>query len=82
MTTAQIVILVIVVLVILLGYVKTMLSENDGEKYIWGLLQLFFTFLLAIVAFLMTYEREKLLKQLKDKCPEYEKIENVYRLKQ
>jgi hypothetical protein len=41
MTTSQIVILVTLVLVILLGYVKTMLSKNDNEKYSWGILQIF-----------------------------------------
>jgi hypothetical protein len=29
----------------------------------------------------MTAEREAALKQLKGKCPEFEKIENVYKLK-
>jgi hypothetical protein len=58
-----------------------MLSENDEQKFLWGFIQLFFTALIALVAFIMTNEREKCLKQLKNKCPEYEKIENVYRLK-
>ena len=35
---------------------------------------------ITFIAFLMTSEREILLKE-KGKCPEYEKVENVYRLK-
>jgi len=81
MTITQIILLCICSLGILIGYVLTMLSENDEQKFLWGFIQLFFTALIALVAFIMTNEREKCLKQLKNKCPEYEKIENVYRLK-
>jgi len=88
MTTAQIIILIIMGLGVLIGYIKTMLSKNDIEKFLWGILQLFFTSLFILITIIMTLSYEELLKEKnkcpeyeKIECPEYEKIENVYILK-
>jgi hypothetical protein len=81
MTTGQIIILSIMGLGVLIGYIKTMLSKTDAQKFGWGFFQIFFTSLFILIAVLMTSEREDALKKLKEKCPEYEKIENVYILK-
>ena len=67
---------------VLIGYIKTMLSKNDNGKLGWGFFQMFFTSLFILIAVLMTEEREITLKQLKNKCPEYEKVEDVYKLKE
>jgi hypothetical protein len=81
METGQIVIFSIIGLGVLIGYIKTMLSKNDNGKLGWGFFQMFFTSLFILIAVLMTAEREAALKQLKGKCPKFEKIENVYKLK-
>jgi hypothetical protein len=81
MTTPQIIIIGILTVLITIGYIGTMLSKNDNQKTAWCTLQIFSTAFIIIVAITMTTERNECLEQLENKCPEYEKIENVYRLK-
>lgn len=82
MTTAQIIIITILAILALLGFSGNLLSKKEGARIAWSFLLLFTTSLFALIAFTMTSDREKLSKQIKDKCPQYEKVENVYRLKE
>jgi hypothetical protein len=82
MEIGQIIILSIFGLGVLIGYIGTMLSKYDMKKYGWGYLQLFCTLVILLIAIIMTMSVNRLSNQLNDKCPEYEKTENVYRLKE
>jgi hypothetical protein len=81
MNTAQIIVLTVLIIGIFIGYFNSMITKDESKKFAWGFFQLIFTGFLFVIAFVMTEEREEALKQLKGKCPEYEKIENVYKLK-
>ena len=82
MTTSQIVIFCILVSGTLIGYVGTMLSKTELDKLGYGFLQMFCTALIIVIAIVMTEEREKALLESKGICPEYELINNVYKLKE
>ena len=84
MNTPQIVIFIILGIMIGICYFKIAFSID--ERKIKGLVYLFvYTLIIGILfmkALLSTLEVNDLEKQVKNKCPEYEKIENVYKLKQ
>lgn len=82
MTTAQIITLIILGILILIGYFGTTLSKTDSKRFPYLALWMGVSILIYGLLIIMTIERESALKQLKGKCPEYEKIENVYKLKQ
>lgn len=85
MTTGQIVILLIVGAIISISYFKIAYSI-DENKYRKGFLYLFLMMMaiaiLSLITVTETIENNDLKKQLKGKCPEYELIEKVYKLKQ
>ena len=81
MTTAQIVILSTFTLLIFISYIFSMLSETDNGKMLWGGLQILCTGFIIMIAFEMTDQREQAIYKLNSKCPELEKLENVYRIK-
>lgn len=68
-----------------IGYFRVAYSI-DKEKTKKGLLGLFILTFLAylclVILAIQIDEIHELREQLKNKCPEYEKLENVYRLKQ
>ena len=82
MTTPQIIILSILGILAIIGFSGNLFTKKEEFRIGYSFLLLFTTSLFALVALTMTTEREDLLKQVKNKCPEYEKIENVYKLKQ
>ena len=81
MTTIQIVTLSIFTVVIFFTYIKSSLSEDENYRLGWGALQMIFTGIMIALTFLMTSEREDALKRLNGKCPQLEKLENVYKIK-
>ena len=84
MNTAQIIIFIILGLLISFAYFKIAYTI-DNTKYKTGYSALFLMMLcitmLLIIAMVTTMEMNELRTQVKNKCPEYEKIENVYKLK-
>lgn len=80
MHTAQIIILTILSILITVSYFGTALAKSDKKRMSFIILWLFTSAFTMIIAIIMTIQREDLLKE-KDKCPQYEKIENVYQLK-
>ena len=81
MTTTQIIVYGGLILLILIGYVKTMFSKNEIEEDSWRFFELIFIFIFIFLTLLEINKKQNDLKKLKGKCPEYEKIENVYKLK-
>jgi len=80
MTTEQIVILTIFGVLASAVYISFIFLKTDNDKH-FAMSSLFILFgLLMIVAFVAILEMNKLKSSI-DKCPEYEKIENVYQLK-
>jgi hypothetical protein len=85
MTIIQMVILLIIGLLMTICYFKVAYSIDikKAKKGLLGLFILTFLAYLSLVALAIEIsEIHELREQLKNKCPEYEKIENVYRLKQ
>lgn len=80
MTTGQIIVLIILVLIqggIIVSYHLKMINRGiEDDKVIFGLLILG---LLTTIIISYKIELTKLEKELR--CPEYEKVENVYKLK-
>jgi hypothetical protein len=81
MTTGQIIVILCLALSAILSFAGIMFSEENNVKTAWGFVMLFITFLLIVIVFLLISGNDKLIKQVKGKCPEYEKIE-VYKLKE
>lgn len=85
MTTVQLIILILIALVIIKGYFGASLNLNE-KKYLTGFIHVFVLTLMAglclLVAAIKTSEVNNLQKQLKDRCHQYEKVENVYKLKE
>jgi len=81
MTTAQTIILLILSIMMIIEYFGTALSKSENKKLIFIVMWLFSSAITMSLLILTTIDNEKLLKE-RGKCPEYEKIENVYRLKQ
>jgi hypothetical protein len=57
--------------------IKTVVSEDKTTRHALGLIQLLLTFFVFGIAITAISKIEK-LEKLENKCPEYEKIENVY----
>ena len=81
MTTAQTILLSVLALVMIICYFGAAYSEKDTRRVffivIWG----FASGFLFIIAIVTSLEMNR-LKKLNGKYPEYERIENVYKLKQ
>lgn len=83
MTAAQIIILSVLFLILSLStfyyFRKAQKHDCNVEDmgYFLYVVCLFFTFFILGITLI---ENNKLMKQMK--CPEYEKVENVYKLKQ
>ena len=75
MTPAQIgIVLFLAIIVVLCIYSLTTSQENvTNAVIIWG----FVTFMLFLIISLQAI----IINQADDKCPQYEKVENVYKLK-
>jgi uncharacterized membrane protein len=80
MTTAQIIILITTILVFIISLYILTTNKNDNAKNN----SMFFVYLsfgfMTLVAFLSTKTAMESSKE--HKCPEYEKVENVYKLKE
>jgi ABC-type nickel/cobalt efflux system permease component RcnA len=82
MTTAQIIVIIIISLVFITSLSVLSKSENEKTKDNAAFF-IFISFgLITFIACLSLIEANNLLKIKKQKCPEYEKVENVYKLKE
>ena len=86
MTTGQIILLAIMGILTVIFYLRGCYSIVYKTKPISGILSvagLMFISLISLAIFIIVLEENTTLKKIaKEKCPEYEKIDNVYRLKQ
>lgn len=84
MDVAQMVIIGIMIILIIISYFKIAYSL-DREKFKTGLLflaLLTFVSCIAVTILIMVLEtKNELEEKVKNKCPEYEEIHNVYKLK-
>jgi len=85
MTIDQTLIILLIGILIAIGYFTTgyNIDYKKSKNGVLGLVLLTFLayFSLAFLA-IQTIQNNELNTKLKNKCPEYEKIENVYRLKE
>jgi NADH:ubiquinone oxidoreductase subunit 4 (subunit M) len=82
MNIGQIIIITVMCILALIGYIKSNFEENENKQALWsGLTFTMFGFVVMLVV-VQTQEVNKLQKQVREKCPQYEKVDSVYRLKQ
>ena len=85
MSTGQIIIITILCILVIVSYFKigyNIYNNNNNKGILWlALLTLICLFSLFLVGNLI-FQKTELEKQLKQKCPQYEKVDNVYKLKQ
>ena len=81
MTTTQIVIISILAILIVICCFGTTLTKNVNKQFGFIVVWLFASMLAIGFLIIMTTLRQDELK-LKGKCPEYERVDNLYKLKQ
>ena len=81
MTTPQITIITIISLLTLVAFIYSLWTENREHKNSMSFLIIFMFTIMGLIAVLSTKEM-MVLRENKTKCPQYEKVENVYKLKQ
>lgn len=64
------------------GFCREENQKEENKKMVFLIILLTTTALFGLIAFTMTEERQQLLKKINNKCPQYEKVENVYKLKE
>ena len=85
MTTSQIIILSIIIILVFIGYFGNWYADSKNKYnliFLFSALSFFAGLFLILMVIILTIENNKLKKQNKDKYLKYEKIENVYKLKQ
>ena len=84
MNTAQIIIFIILGIIMIGSYFKLAytIDTNKPIGYVYLFIYTLTTAIFFMIAILATQQVNELRTQVKNKCPEYEKIENVYKLKQ
>lgn len=86
METGQIIVLIVLTTLVFIVYFGAACKIDYERKGISGLLYiclLTFIALLTLLLFGITLDiKADLEKKLKSKCPEYERIDNVYKLKE
>ena len=74
--------LVIFSIVYLIGYLIVWSKEQTvGAKDFWRFVMLLMFIFVLFIAFMMSFSFMEAKKKLEGKCPELEKVENVYRIK-
>jgi uncharacterized membrane protein len=82
MGTTQIVILSVLFVVFMLGFIYTNTVAKEKNQTHGGILVMFLAFTMAMITLVIgLLQYNQLQLQAKGKCPEFEKLENVYRIK-
>lgn len=77
----QIAILFTFFILFIVGFCLQIFAKNKETKSLANILTLV-SFMLVLVLFsLITIKYNGMSEQIKNKCPEYEKLDNVYKLK-
>jgi len=73
-----------IVLISVLGFgiFISLLISSFRDKFEYKLLGSFLLMILLVITILVTSEMNLLREKLENTCPQYERVENVYRLKQ
>lgn len=81
MNIIQITIFIILFILALYSLIKGTAPVKYEERYHWVMLLTLILSFSVISLFVVTYEMNNLREQIKNKCPEYEKLDDVYKLK-
>lgn len=81
MNTGQIITITILCILALIGYFGIAFSKRESIRILFLFLLTFVTSMFIFTTIIQTLEVIELEKQLKQKCPQYEKVDNVYKLK-
>jgi len=82
MTTEQMIFIFIPMLFIIIGFISINLTKKEDVIMAWSALSLFMSAVLLLVSLISTEMMMLYKKEAENKCPQYEKIDNVYKLKQ
>ena len=82
MTTQQMIFIFIPMLFIIIGFININLTKKEYVIMAWSALSLFMSAVLLLVSLISTEMMMLYKKEAENKCPQYEKIDNVYKLKQ
>jgi phosphoglycerol transferase MdoB-like AlkP superfamily enzyme len=75
------ILLIIAIVFAIVVYFGTALSKNENKRMSFIVLWLFLTGVLFFTCVILNSELNHYKSQAEGKCPEYERIENVYKLK-
>ena len=81
MTTPQIIILVIISIIAIIAFYGVIIHDKYETRMIYVFLLLFSCCFLFFIAIISITGMNKYYDVAKGKCPEYERIDNVYKLK-
>jgi hypothetical protein len=78
------IILTVMIILFVIGYFKIAFSLDikKRSKILWLVLMTFMFGFSILLNFLFINTNDELTEKVKNKCPEYEKVENVYKLKE
>lgn len=80
--TAQIITLIVLAVIAIIAYVGVNYTKSESGRLGYSFLSLFIMSILFLIITVTLTENVEMSSKLKNKCPEYEKVENVYKLKQ
>ena len=81
MTTAQTITIIILIILAIVSYFGTGLSKKEVNRFLFLCLLTLTTGLFILIILIQAKELNELKEKTKNKCPEYEKVENVYKIK-
>ena len=81
MTTPQIIILIGISIIAIIAFYGVMIHDKYEKRIIYAYLSFFTCGALFVIAIVSIAEMNKYYDVVKGKCPEYERIDNVYKLK-
>lgn len=82
MNNFQTIVISILSILFLISYFGTALTKKEDNRLGFIVLWLFTSAITLMLTVIMTISNEQNYKKAQDVCPEYQKLENVYKLKQ
>ena len=82
MTTGQIIFISIPMIFIIIGFIGINITKKEDVITAWSILSLSMSAVLLLVAIISTSMMMLYKEEVENKCPQYERLYNVYKLKQ
>lgn len=82
MNNFQTITISILAILVLISYFGTALTKKDSNRLGFIVLWLFTSAITLMLTIIMTISNEQNYKKAQGTCPEYQKLDNIYKLKQ